>query len=571
MSAAVSALAFLWYRSTLNYLLARLKRLRQVRYLLGAAVGIGYLFLIFGGTFRNGGEASPAVQPGLLLNGFALLMLFSLFIVWLWPRGRSSHHYNEADIAFLFPGPISDRLLHHYSLLKGLAALLISSLIFAVISYRSGQSPGTFWHRLLAIQLLMSTYTLHIIALGFTFTRLLDRGVRQWQRQLALGCGIVLLLWLVLRDFTAPLAADTYGMSGLLEYINRESEGTLLYRLLLPFRLLILPFVDPAWRNFLPAAAICALHYWWALNMSFTNSDGSIARSEKQAEVMAAIRSGNIWNAGRKNLAPNKAPFTLKPGTRGEFALLWKNLLATRGYLRLRTFVILALLLIAFDFWIDANRRFVLASVIVTMIAAIAAVNCLMMGAMFARQDLRSDQNRFDMLKTYPLEGWQVVLGSMLSPVLILSAIYWLCILHFSLVTLEPGQAPWWTPQLRVVTGVAAALAIPFVTALQILMMNAFTLLFPAWSQNVSAHHQQGLDVAGQRILFFIGQWLLILITLIPAFLVGFIAWIPLQWLLGGLYAVIPATMIGTLVLAAALAWGINFLGNRFEGFDLTE
>jgi len=54
--------------------------------------------------------------------------------------------------------------------------------------------------------------------------------------------------------------------------------------------------------------------------------------------------------------------------------------------------------------------RGVLAAV-VALVAAIFAGYTLLLGPRLARQDLRSDLPNSDILKTYPLAGWQILFG----------------------------------------------------------------------------------------------------------------------------------------------------------------
>jgi hypothetical protein len=78
-----------------------------------------------------------------------------------------------------------------------------------------------------------------------------------------------------------------------------------------------------------------------------------------------------------------------------------------------------------------------------------------------------------------------------------------------------------------------------------------------------------GVEVMGQRMLFLAAQWIVMLITLVPALLFGAVVYIPLSWFLETL-AILPAALVTALVLAAELAWGINWLGERFDAYDLS-
>src|SRR5207247_9272566 len=53
----------------------------------------------------------------------------------------------------------------------------------------------------------------------------------------------------------------------------------------------------------------------------------------------------------------------------------------------------------------------------------------LFLGPAILRQDLRQDLANADILKMYPLRGWQVVLGELLAPAAILTGVQWCLVL----------------------------------------------------------------------------------------------------------------------------------------------
>jgi ABC-2 type transport system permease protein len=201
--------------------------------------------------------------------------------------------------------------------------------------------------------------------------------------------------------------------------------------------------------------------------------------------------------------------------------------------------------------------------------AMLFGIQIFILGPMFARQDLRNDLENADVIKTWPLEGWQIVLGELLAPVLILTVIMWLCLLELFLgIAFLPRKADWITPEFRFLAGSSLALVLPFLIAFQLFMANATVVLFPAWAKN-SGLQYQGLEVAGQRLLFFAAQLVALLAVLLPALLFGLLVFIPAQWFLDT-YAMLPAAIVAAVVLAGELAWGINWLGERFDAYDLT-
>jgi hypothetical protein len=192
----------------------------------------------------------------------------------------------------------------------------------------------------------------------------------------------------------------------------------------------------------------------------------------------------------------------------------------------------------------------------------------LIVGPQFARQDIRSDLGHADVLKTYPLAGWQIVAGELLTPVVILSSVLWLTLLTVGL-TFHPASAglTWLTPGLRLAGGLALAMIVPPLAALQLLVPNAAALMFPGWFQ-MSRTRGGGPEVFGQRMIFFFAQLITMVLALLPAVALAALLVFILQWWLGPVAAVAIATMAVLLVLGTEVVLGLWWLGECFEKLD---
>jgi ABC-2 type transport system permease protein len=192
----------------------------------------------------------------------------------------------------------------------------------------------------------------------------------------------------------------------------------------------------------------------------------------------------------------------------------------------------------------------------------------LVMGPQFARQDIRSDMPNADILKTYPLRGWQVVLGEILTPVAILTGILWLIVLAVA-CGFRPHNLPWLTPQMRITLLLWLTLLVPLVATLQMLIPNAAALVFPVWFQ--ATRRRGGPEVAGQRMIFFFAQILTTVIALLPSVLLGGVLWFIVHKLTGWeVLAVNLAAAPVVLALVGEIWCGIWLLGERFENLDLS-
>ncbi|MEY4641279.1 MAG: hypothetical protein RLZZ227_1273 [Pseudomonadota bacterium] len=582
MSQAALALFYLWSRSLVNLVLLRLRRLKQPKYLFGAVLALGYMYMVFINphVMRAERAARRAAASGeapagprdfsVFFSSAAALSLLLLFaILWLWPRKRSALTFSEAEIAWLFPGPVAHRTLVHYSLIRTQAALLFSAFFITLVTAGWTFIASPLWARFIGWWLLLSVFTLHVTASGFVITRLLNRGIAQWQRQLGVAGLVALLAWLLVAfdpNLRAPVRRDTASTELFMAYIQQQVGDGALYWVLLPLRALAAPLVAADVAGFLlalgPAVLVYALHYLWAVRSELQDREASLANAEKRAGIVAAMRKGN-FNPGAAPKA-RRDPFVLSAQGTPVVAFLWKNLLSTREYLNWRTLVALALLMLAGNLLLDLPMVF---TFLPTLLALILGAQTLFVGAQFARQDLRSDMDNADLMKTWPLQGWQIVLGEMLAPTLILTGILWLCLLQLGLGFNDPTE-PRFPPQLRLAVGLSLALVLPFVCATQLLVANAAAVLFPAWMKSTVGQNQ-GLEVAGQRLLFVAAQWLVMMVALVPALILAVVVFIPASWLLGA-FAAIPAAIVAALVLAGELAWGINWLGERFDAYDLS-
>ena len=142
----------------------------------------------------------------------------------------------------------------------------------------------------------------------------------------------------------------------------------------------------------------------------------------------------------------------------------------------------------------------------------------MLLGPQLARQDLRSDLTNADILKTYPLRGWQVVLGEMLTPIAILTGLLWLALSHRSR-WLSSRPAAWYNclrPGLRIACAPGPGRSRTALLALQLLVLNGATADFPGLVSN-HARPRRRHRGHGTAADFFPRQLLVILTALLPS------------------------------------------------------
>ena len=81
----------------------------------------------------------------------------------------------------------------------------------------------------------------------------------------------------------------------------------------------------------------------------------------------------------------------------------------------------------------------------------------------------------------------------------------------------------------------------------------------------------RGIEATGQRLIFAVGQLLVLLLALVPAALVFVAAYFPLKFVFGPVMPIFFASLSATIILAVEAGLGVLLLGKLFERFDVTE
>jgi hypothetical protein len=588
----IRALLYLRLTSLANWLRWRVRRLRQPKYLVGAIVGVAYFYFFF---FRHVGRVRPggthgygplAVAPAaadlptewlpVALAIGAVILLVVLAFMWIVPTQRAALGFTEAEIAFLFPAPVTRRGLVHFRLISAQLRSLLAGLVMAVISNRWTVLGGNALTHALGWWFVFSTLNLHFTGASFTLTRAADRGTSLVVRRLGILVFIAAIVGTTWWRQPPPPDVGISGAATSMHAVGRWIVGVTnvapLSWLLYPLRLVLGPFVAADTRSFLaalgPAFLVIGAHYLWVVRTVVSFEDASIAHAEKRSARIAA------WRSGGRQLSPKAgraAPFALRGTGRPEIAFLWKNLLSTWPYFSWRVFVAGAAVVVAGSVWFRLHPAWAGFGTAAGAVAAFAGAYVLVIGPQFARQDLRGDLRKLDILRTYPLAGWQIVAGELLAPAAILTGLVWLTLL-IAVLNLDGGTAArtWFTPSVRVAGGIGLALVVPPLALLQLLVPNAAALVFPSWAE-ATRTRGGGPEVMGQRMIFLFAQLLTMAAVLVPAVLVGGVIIAVVQLFAGPSMAVLAASGPVVAVLFAEVAAGVWWLGRRFEKLDVAE
>ena len=580
-----SALLYLRVTSIAGRVKSRLKRLKQPKYLAGAVVGAAYMYFAFirraQGPHRYGpagGRPAPEIPSeafALFAELGALLLLLVLIVNWVIPR-RAALAFSEAEIAFLFPAPVNRRMLIHYRLLGSQLGIIFSALVLTLALGRGQAFGGNPLFHAIGWWLVLATLNLHFTGTSFVYSKLMNRSITTGRRRaITIGVVAVLVCALLVWAWSAvhlPQQSDTGSLRAIAAYIAAQLHaGPLPWLLAIP-RVLLAPYFAGSVRGFLPALgpaiAVLVVHYFWVLHTEVSFEEASIARAEKRAARVRAVQQGD-WRGQTTARKPRRPPFNLRSTGRPELAFLWKNLLSTSALFRPRVAMSALLIIVVGSTWLVQQPALVQARLFVAAMFGLLLAATVILGPQIARQDLRADLSNADILKTYPLRGWQIVLGELLTPLAILSALIWMCLLAEFLL-LPAGQLKWLTPSLRGGAALGLAVLAPPFVAIQLLVPNAAAVFFPAWVQAVRNRAERGIEVMGQRLIFISGQWVITAAAALPAAVVAAAVFFVAQWLVGfGAAAVLAVAAVFTVFTVEA--WlGVRWLGSHFEHFDVS-
>lgn len=567
----ISALLFLQIHSVKNRLLLRIRRMKQPKYLFGAIVGGLYFYSVF---FRNVAFArySNGSQPS-FSSEFepvaALVFFVILFLGWLLPHERAALTFSEAEIAFLFPAPVSRNGLIHFKLLRSQFTVLFSTIFLAFLSRRS----GNFAIRALGWWTILSTMNLHFIGASFARTMLLDRGITNARRRvivmLVVGALAAGVFWWCKHAIPAPSAKDLASLSSLGYFFRHAVQSGPLPYLLAPFQMIVHPFFTNTLPDFalamIPALMLMAAHYLWVMWSNVSFEEASINKSQKVAERVASIRSGKARSIPTKK---KRAPFRLAPIGNPAVAIMWKNLMGVSGGMSWR-FLIPVMI---FGFIFMSNGRHGDWLSLIGMLLVMFFVISLVLGAQFVRQDFRHDLPMMDVLKTFPMAAWQIVLGELLASVVVLTAVQWIVLL-VAVAVLEQGFGLYGVGiGSRMVFAASLAVLCPMLNTISLLIPNAAVLMFPGWFQHGKDGPPQGIEAMGQRLIFSIGQFLVFGLSLVPAGAV-FAGVFFLLTTVGvmTIIAVLLSSIVAAAVLGGEAALGVMLLAKLFRKYDVSS
>lgn len=553
-----------WYltrHSIRNRVTRQFRRMRKPRYAIAFLLGGAYLWFVFmqpGGAqvLPSGGFGGAGLEVAALVGA-----LFSARW-WVFGNERNTLAFTQAEVHFLFPGPLSRRSLISYKLFRAQFAILLSSLLWTL--FVRGGSPLPFPFRALGFWMLFSTFYLHQLGVSLVRTSATTQGRAGLERNAvaitlfgAAGLALAWSVYTVVPDRQGESFLETLGL------VLREPAARVA---LFPYRLAMAPgFARDAaswFAAFAPAIAILALHYAWVLRSDAAFEEAAVEASAKRAKLVAAVRERGAFGAslpGRKQ--PPRVWFPLAPNGTPAVAIVWKNIVAiTRTFRLAMAARIVAGLGIGFAI-ASFNIEGSISEFLGTFLIAWGGL-LIVAGPIWVRNDLRADLSRLELLRSYPLSGAAIVGAEVASSAVSLTALQLSFFALAYLLLLGNG-----TIQMalsgRTVLVVAAAAVLPAVNAVGMCIQNALALLFPEWGKR-TLQGAGGIETIGQQMVIMLGSFVLLVIALlVPAALaLTFLRGMPGAY---EMWRIAAGASLALLALAGEVVLCIWWLGRVFE------
>ena len=574
----IGAALYLTSRSFVNATRRRVARLRQPRYLIGFTVGALYVYWL---VFRRGGGTALGAAGSAAGDVTAVVVLAVLvFLNWIFGSAETPFTFSLAETQFLFTGPLTRRQVIDFKLLRSQLPLFMSAAVSALF-LSGGRLDGLRLSRVVGLWLIYGTLQLHYGGMALLRANLAQHGVTGLRRRLGtllvLGAIIALAGWSLQRQLPDVVGAFQRGSDEGYAALAHALHSGVLGVLTWPLEAIVAPLRAAGTSAFvarLPAALlVLAVHYLWVVRSTLAFEEAAVEQAAKVARRLEAIRQGRT--PGRTIPAPQsraRAWLRLRLAATGSpsAAIVWKNAVAATRDAGPRWLVLASVLVIGSAVVLGGGgggETFGGRDVVAVMLLALGAV-ALLFGPLSVRFDLRQDLEMLDVLKSYPLNGRQVVGGEIAAPVALLGGVVWSCLLGVFVATLaRSGRG---LPSLgdRIALLFALLPATAAVLSVLVVVQNAAVLLFPGWV-SVGQTRAVGLEATGQRILMTAASMFALVVTLVPAIVVGGLGAVAASavglrewWALG------VGMLTGSAVVALEGGLAVHLLGRVFDRME---
>jgi hypothetical protein len=549
--------------SAKNRVAVRLRRLREPRYLIGALLAAAYFFFIFVAPRRGGrrrgppeeGLPSALEQFGVPLGGLGILLLST--VAWILPSRSHLFSFTDAEVALLFPAPVSRRQLLVHRLIRSQVSLVFAAMVPVLLVAGSGALTSVGERLLIGIGLWVVLATTRVYFAGVTMARdhlgSNDRMVRgvAWAPLLVMLAALAVVGAAIARVVTLPVAL----VPATLAQISDVTTTGWASVALLPFRLLLGPFFAQG-----------AVQYLTALAGSVLVLLAAVVWVIESDRVFQRVRAGlGAPLAARRGPTLRGAGWSLPLTGRTETLFFWKNAQETLRATNVRSLIPIAILIL----YAVVGARFAMSTGMAPAIcfaALMMAGFVTMIGPGSVMGDLRGDLRHLELLKTWPVKASAVLRGELLWPGVLISACAWLALT--CAVVLSGAAFPQVPFVWRLSLYVVALVLVPTLVFSQYVIHQAAAVLFPAWVP--TDNEMRGFEAAAQRLILFAGVVLALVVMVGPGAIAGGIVSFAFFRLTGSPLVFVPGALVCLAVVAIEVVLATEALGAAYDRIDLS-
>ncbi|MGO9831013.1 MAG: putative ABC exporter domain-containing protein [Myxococcaceae bacterium] len=581
--------AFLLAASARNWVRQVLRKLRQPRYLVGAAALAFYFYSFFlrgqaHRFFLNGlhGRPAPTPLPQPTASTLWLLLALALTVVgalavfssWTLGKDRLSFSFNEAEVTWLLTGPVRRRSVVRYKVCVGLLRTLLSALLVSLL-FRRGLATAVL-PLMLATSLSFAVVWLHSALASLLRVGWHQAGTSgRWRALVGVlvvaGCALAGALSLHAAGPPPSLELDdkAFVAQGSAWLVALTSARPLCWALV-PARALFACYqaqsLGQALGPLAVLALLCALLLVALLLLDVPLEEAALASAERRARLQAGRR--------RRGAALPRASRLMRLSGSGapEVALAWKNWAALRRMYGANLGLLFGSVGLGaglFAWAMLLKNHAGDGRLLVAAAALIFAAFTFFVGPLSTRTDLRADLRRLDVLRTLPLSGLQVVRGELLAPALLLGGTeVALLVLAFGL---SAGSRLEGFPLLaRAGWAAGAALLLPTATAAFLVVQNAAALVFPSLLVDDEERSPRGVEATGTRLINLLASLLLLVVGFAPALVLGLAVGLGCLWAGAGPLAPTLGCAAAAAVLGGEMYLALGWMGRGLERLDPT-
>ncbi len=566
------ALRFLWRRSSANGLRAMARRVRQPRYAAGLLAGIAY-FAWMGWIVLSPTEDAPDARKTAAFLAFAAPPLLATLAAGWWMSGRThmALAFGPAEVQFLFQAPIARRTLLHFKLAKAQFTLLPMAVMLSAVFSALSAVPWAL--TVVSVWALLTVGHLHQLVSGLLRASWTHQGRAALRRQgwpLALltlaGAAMLWALWPLAGAFRA--AQEPIQVLWALEAALAHPAAALV---LLPFHVAVGPLVAAdvvGWGvGMAGLLSLGGLHYMWLVRIDAAFEELAAEAGVELQAIQTAFKEGRLGalQTGRHE-ATGRPWFRLGPTGHPAVAVFWKNFTAfTRTLSIVQALAIAATFLGFWTILLFAAESPEAAALRAAGLPGMLMPLALVMGPLLLRNDLRTDFQRLESMRTWPVSARSLVAAEVAGSGVSLLFVE-LFFLAPAFIFLRMGgpdlPAAWWL--WAALGGVLVLL--PPLCLLAAGIQNILVVIFPGWME-LGPAQGQGLDrMGGMMVMMLVTSLLLSAGLLVPVVFGGVVA--------ARLYAVLgqaalwPGFAAVWAVLAGEVVLLVTLLGEAYAEMD---